>query len=121
LFALILGATCMLFSVLLRLNTLFQPNSLDVLCWVTFCFVIIKVINSGDRKWFIAGAVVFAIGFLNKYNMAFLIAGIFPAILLTRQRQLLYTRSFGISFFIALLVILPNLLWQYNHGFPVIG
>lgn len=31
LFALILGATCILFSTLLRINTLYQPNSLDVL------------------------------------------------------------------------------------------
>ena len=31
LFALILGATCVLFSALLRLNTLYQPNSFDVL------------------------------------------------------------------------------------------
>jgi len=33
LFALILGASCITFSVLMRLNTLYQPNSLDVLCW----------------------------------------------------------------------------------------
>src|SRR5690349_12316914 len=33
LFALVLGATCVLFSALLRLNTLFQPNSFDVLAW----------------------------------------------------------------------------------------
>ena len=36
LFALILGSTCVLFSALLRLNTLYQPNSLDVLSWTTF-------------------------------------------------------------------------------------
>src|SRR4249920_1469408 len=33
LFALILGSTCVLFSALLRLNTLYQPNSFDVLSW----------------------------------------------------------------------------------------
>jgi 4-amino-4-deoxy-L-arabinose transferase-like glycosyltransferase len=36
LFALILGATSVLFSVLLRLNTLYQPNSFDVLSWMLF-------------------------------------------------------------------------------------
>ncbi len=36
LFALILGATCVLFSALLRLNTLYQPNSFDVLSWTAF-------------------------------------------------------------------------------------
>src|SRR5690606_41967099 len=31
-FALILGTVCVLLSALLRLNTLYQPNSMDVLC-----------------------------------------------------------------------------------------
>src|SRR5215203_4296615 len=39
LFALIMGATAVLFSVLLRLNILYQPNSLDVLCWTAFYYV----------------------------------------------------------------------------------
>ncbi|HLW21465.1 MAG TPA: glycosyltransferase family 39 protein, partial [Cyclobacteriaceae bacterium] len=47
LYALILGASCIVFSVLLRLNTLYQPNSLDVLCWTGFYFVVIKYVKSG--------------------------------------------------------------------------
>ena len=42
LFALILGAGCVLFSALLRLNLLYHPNSLDALCWTTFCFILIN-------------------------------------------------------------------------------
>jgi 4-amino-4-deoxy-L-arabinose transferase-like glycosyltransferase len=49
LFALSLGATCVLFSVLLRLNILFQPNSLDVLCWTTFYYVVLKYINTENQ------------------------------------------------------------------------
>jgi hypothetical protein len=45
-FALILGATCVLFSALLRLNTLYQPNSFDVLCWTMLYFIIVKFINT---------------------------------------------------------------------------
>ncbi|HEY4651621.1 MAG TPA: glycosyltransferase family 39 protein, partial [Pontibacter sp.] len=33
LYAKILGATALLFSAMLRLNMLFQPNSFDMLCW----------------------------------------------------------------------------------------
>ena len=65
LFALILGATCVLFSLLLRLNTLYQPNSLDVLCWTTLYFVVIKYFNTEKQKWLFIGALIFAFGFLN--------------------------------------------------------
>jgi 4-amino-4-deoxy-L-arabinose transferase-like glycosyltransferase len=66
LFALILGATCVFFSVLLRLNTLFQPNSLDVLCWTAFYFFTIRYFKTQHPKWLYVCALVFAIGFLNK-------------------------------------------------------
>ncbi|QHT67251.1 glycosyltransferase family 39 protein [Rhodocytophaga rosea] len=120
LFALILGATCILFSVLLRLNTLYQPNSLDVLSWTAFYFVAIQYIQSEKQKWIYIGAIVFAIGFLNKYNVVFLIIGLLPAILLTPHRNILGRKAFYIAAFLGLLLVLPNLLWQYQNNFPVI-
>jgi len=120
LFALILGATCVLFSVLLRLNTLYQPNSFDVLSWTTFYFVIIKYFNTEKPKWLFVAAIVFALGFLNKYNIVFLLLGLLPAVLVTRQRKVFGQRKLYIAVLIGLLFILPNLLWQYDNNFPVI-
>jgi len=120
LFALVLGATCVLFSALLRLNTLYQPNSLDVLCWTTLYFCIIKYIHTEKTKWLFIGAITFAVGFLNKYNIAFLVLGIFPAILITQQRKILLQKQFYTAILLALLLILPNLIWQYNNNFPII-
>jgi 4-amino-4-deoxy-L-arabinose transferase-like glycosyltransferase len=50
LFALVLGATCVLFSALLRLNTLYQPNSFDVLSWTVLYFILLKYIKTDDSK-----------------------------------------------------------------------
>ncbi|MBT1704121.1 glycosyltransferase family 39 protein [Chryseosolibacter indicus] len=119
LFALILGATCVLFSVLLRLNMLYQPNSFDVLCWTFVYFILIKYINTENVKWLFTGAVVFALGFLNKYNIIFLAMGVLPALLLTPQRNLLAKKAFYIAALLALLLVLPNLIWQYQNNFPV--
>jgi len=118
LFSLILGATCVLFSSLLRLNILLQPNSLDVLCWTAFCFVLIQYCNTEKAKWFYIGMTVLAVGFLNKYNVVFLIAGIFPALLLAK-RSVFKDRQFYFSIGWFALLILPNLIWQYQNNFPV--
>ena len=120
LFALILGSTCVLFSVLLRLNQLYQPNSLDVLCWTSLCFILIKFINSQQPKWLFAGAVIFALGFLNKYNIVFLVIGLLPALLITKQRLILLKKEFYFAIILALLLVSPNLVWQYNNNFPVV-
>jgi hypothetical protein len=119
LFALVLGSTCILFSCLLRVNLLYQQNSLDVLSWTAFYFVLIKYINTEKRNWLFIGAVVFAIGFLNKYNFLFLTIGLLPAILLSQQRRLFAKKDFIFSILLALVLILPNLIWQYNNHFPV--
>jgi hypothetical protein len=120
LFALLLGATCVLFSDLLRLNTLYQPNSFDVLSWTTFYFIVIKYFKTENTKWLFIGALVFAFGFLNKYNIVFLLIGLMPSILLTEQRKIFAKKELYYSLFLGLLIILPNLIWQFKNNFPVI-
>lgn len=120
LYALILGATCILFSSLLRLNTLYQPNSLDVLCWTGFYYVMIQYLSAEKSKWLYTAAIVFAFGFLNKYNILFLLIGFLPALLLSNQRKLLTERKVYFALILGLVLILPNLLWQYNNHFPIV-
>lgn len=119
LFALILGASCVTFSVLFRLNTLYQPNSLDVLCWTLLFYFIIKYLNNNNSKWLYLVAVTFALGFLNKYNIIFLILGIIPAIVLSKERKVFLNKHLYYSILLAFILILPNLIWQYTNNFPV--
>jgi hypothetical protein len=119
LFALVLGAICVTFSVLIRINTLYQPNSLEYLLWTVLFFTIIKFINSGNNKWLYLAFITVAIAFLNKYNIVFLLLGLFPAILMTDLRKVFLNRHLYFSLLSSLILIIPNLLWQYNNGFPV--
>lgn len=119
-FAQILGATCVLFSALLRLNTLYQPNSFDVLSWTLVYFLVIKYFNSKNTKWLFIAATAFAMGFLNKYNIVFLLLGLLPAILLGEQRSVFEQKKFYFAVVLGLILITPNLLWQYQNDFPVI-
>ena len=120
LYALMLGATCIVFSSLLRINMLYQPNSLDVLCWTAFYYVVILYITTEKAKWLYVAAVVFAFGFLNKYNILFLLIGLLPALLLSGQRRILAEKNLYFALTIGLVLILPNLLWQYNNQFPIV-
>lgn len=120
LFALILSATAILLSALLRLNLLYQPNSIDVLCWALFYYCLIQFIYSNKDKWLLIAAVVFAFGFLNKYNVLFMAMGLFPALLITKQRKIFAGKHLYYAAGLALLLVLPNLVWQYQNDFPVI-
>lgn len=119
LYALILAATCILFSSLLRINFLYQPNSFDILCWTGFYFTIINYFGSDKSKWLYYAAIIFAVGFLNKYNVVFMLIGLIPALLLTRQRVVFTRVGIYYAALIALVIISPNLYWQYMNDFPV--
>jgi hypothetical protein len=119
LFALALGCMAVLFSAILRINTLFQPNSLDVLLWTSFYSVLIKYLQSTRSGWLYIGATIFALGFLNKYNFVFLLLGILPAVLITAHRVVFTRLNFYGAACLGLLLISPNLFWQYNNNFPV--
>ena len=120
LFALILGATAVTFSVLLRINMLYQPNSVDVLGWTLLYFCILQYIQKERNKWLYIAGVVLGFAFLNKYNILFLVAGLVPALLLTSQRKIFANKKLYLAGLIAFLIVLPNLIWQFQNNFPVI-
>ncbi len=119
-FALCLGAISVLFSSLLRINILYQPNSLDILLWTCLYLFILKYINSQKIVWLYVASFTFALGFLNKYNIVFLLLGLFPALLLTEHRKLFGNKHFYFAGLTAIVLIMPNLIWQYTNHFPVI-
>lgn len=120
LFALCVGAAAITFSVLVRINTLFQPNSTDIFFWTLFFYILVKYISSENVKWLYAAGIAAGFGFLSKYNFAFLLLGILPAILLTRHRQVFTKKAFYIAVGIAFIIVLPNLVWQYQNNFPTL-
>lgn len=93
-YAKILTSIFLIFSVFTRLNILFQPNSFDILAWTIVFWLLIKYFHSQHSKWLMLLAVIIALGLYNKYNIVFLIAGLFAGFLLTPKEQSLQKRNF---------------------------
>jgi hypothetical protein len=120
LFSKILASCALLFSVLVRLNILFQPNSFDILAWTIIFYLLIKFVQSDKPKWLFYLSVIVALGFYNKYNVVFLMIGLFGGILLSYQSRLLFIPAVWKAILLAFILILPNIIWQVVHNFPVI-
>jgi hypothetical protein len=120
LFALVLSATAVTFSVVMRINILYQPNSLDILSWTLVYFCLIKYLDTRQKEWIWSTGILFAIGFFNKYNIVFLLLGLLPALLLTKNRSIFFRKDIYIAALIAFILIFPNLLWQQQNHFPVV-
>lgn len=118
LFAKVMVALAVLFSVLLRINTLFQPNSFEIMAWTAAFYFLVRYLHRGTAIHLYILAFVFAIAFLNKYNVMFPMAGIGLAWLLLPQRRLLWTPHLVGAAILFLLLIAPNIYWQVSHGVP---
>ena len=104
----------------LRSNTLFQPVSFNQFFWLLSAYLIVKLLKTSNPKYWISIFIVFGIAFLNKYSITFFILSFLMAILLTEYRVLFKSKYFFLGGILGIIIILPNLIWQYNHNWPVI-
>ena len=120
LYAQSIAAICLIFSALARLNILFQPNSFDILAWTFVFFSLLSYFQTGKNRWLYWMGIGIGFGFLNKYNIAFQLLGLLPALLMTKERKIFKNPHFYTAFGLAFFIVLPNLIWQWNNSFPVI-
>ncbi len=98
-------------------GALMQYVSFDYLAWVLAAYFIIRVLRSTDQRWWMAVGASIGFGMLSKYTMAFLVVAIIAGLVLTDARCSFKSKWLWIAAAIALVVWLPNLLWQWRHDF----
>lgn len=116
----ILTSVLLIFSVYARIHVLFQPNAFDILAWTSVFYFLIKYLKNHHAKWLLYLSVIVALGFYNKYTLIFLILGLAAGLLITQQRSLFTNKNFYYAIGLSLLLLLPNIIWQIIHHFPVV-
>jgi hypothetical protein len=96
---------------------LFWYTTFDYLWWVLGAYFTIRLLKSEDLRWWVAIGAVEGFGLLTKYSIAYLIAGILCGAILTQAGRYLVNGWFWAGHALALLICLPNILWQFRHDF----
>jgi hypothetical protein len=97
--------------------TEFQYSTFDYLWWVLIAYFVIRLLKSEDPRWWMAIGVTIGVGLQTKYTICFFIAGILGGMVLTCARRYFLSGWFWGGVGVALLIFLPNFLWQVRHGF----
>lgn len=92
----------------------------EVVFWTAIALVLARLIRTEDpRLWPLFG--LFAgLGLQNKHSIVFFAFGLVAGLLFTPERRLLWSRWLIAGGVVALLVFLPNLIWQAIHGWPTL-
>jgi 4-amino-4-deoxy-L-arabinose transferase-like glycosyltransferase len=101
----------------LLMGALFQYVAFDYLWWTVVAYCTIRLLRTENPRWWLVIGAAIGMGMLTKYTMAFCVAGLVAGVLLTGARRYLAGRWLWGGAALALLIVLPNLLWQARHGF----
>lgn len=114
------GLSVLLASVFLNWGAMLTNNAFDLLFWTLAAYLLIVIIKEDrPRLWIALGAVV-GVALQNKYSIAFFIAALAAGLLLSPARKKILNAWPLKGAGIALLIFLPNLVWQVRHGLPFI-
>jgi hypothetical protein len=98
---------------------LFQPVVFDQLWWVLCVWLILRYINTQAVKYLYFIGIVLGFGVLTKYTMLFFAGALLVGLTLSKQRRLLLSKHLLGAVAVAIVIALPNIIWQIAHHWPV--
>ena len=115
---LLAGMAALLCPLLLAFGTIFYTDSFQPIAWLFCTYALIGIIRDGNERWWLPLGLVIGLAFMVKYTIAFWVVALLLGVLLTSARGRLARPGPYLAAAVALLIVLPNLLWQWAHGWP---
>lgn len=115
----VLSALCMAVAggTLAVTHTL-STTTIDLLAWTVASYLLIRLLGGADQRWWVAVGVVLGVGLENKWLIGFFAAAMSLALIIVGPRRVLITPWYGLAAVIAVLLWVPNVIWQAEHGWP---
>jgi hypothetical protein len=118
-FAVLLACLGVLVAPVILANAArFSMNPFEPLFWMGAIYFLLLAINRDRPQFLVWAGVLVGLGLENKHSTAFFLIALLVGLLATSQRCLFRSKWLWIAAGIIVLLALPNLIWQYRHGFP---
>ncbi len=115
----VLAALAVLIApAVLAFDSYLSMNSIEPVIWMACALLVIRIIQTGNTRWWLWFGAFSGIGLLNKDTMLMFGFALVAGLLLTAERRLMWNRWFFMAGGIAFLIFLPNLVWMIQHHFP---
>jgi MFS family permease len=113
------GIAAAFVPVWMALGSLFTYDFLDQLTLVLLFFSLLKLLKTENLKWWLVIGAIAGIGLMVKPSEIFFIASMALGLLLTKHRRMYATKWPWLGALVAFVIILPAIIWQAAHNFPI--
>jgi 4-amino-4-deoxy-L-arabinose transferase-like glycosyltransferase len=100
--------------------TRLSMNPFEPLFWMGCIYVLLLAINRQKPQLLVGCGVLIGLGLENKHSTVFFLGALVLGLLLSPERRFLVSKWFWLAAAIALVIALPNVMWQYQHHFPTL-
>jgi hypothetical protein len=98
----------------------FSMNAFDAFAWIVCARIGARLLNGGDRRWWLVFGVAVGLGLLNKYSIGFFTFAFVVGLVLTPQRRILAGAWPWIGGAIAAALFAPHVVWELMNGLPTL-
>jgi 4-amino-4-deoxy-L-arabinose transferase-like glycosyltransferase len=112
------AAASALAFVYVVMHYLFTMNAFEPLFWTGCAYVLVRIVKTGDERLWLWFGLVAGLGLQNKYSMAVYAFALVVGVLLSPERRAFARPWIWLGGGVALLVFLPNLVWNVRHDWP---
>lgn len=107
--------TVLIAPVYLRTGNLLCIPAFEPFYWVLCSYLIVRIIQEDRPKLWLWVGLAAGLGLMTKHTMLFYVAGLGAGLVITSQRRLLKSPWLWAGAGVALLILLPNLIWQMQN------
>jgi 4-amino-4-deoxy-L-arabinose transferase-like glycosyltransferase len=115
----VLAAACFaLDPFFLGAHHLFQTVTFDQLAWLLASFALVRLLRTGDGRWWLGVGAAVAFGLLAKPTILLWVLGAGVGVLVTPARRHLRSRWLAVAVLLASVAAIPFLVFQVHHAWP---
>jgi hypothetical protein len=102
----------------LAVGTFMTTDMLQALTWLGVSWCLVRLMQRGDDRWWIAIGLITGISLWSKYLIVFYLVALAVGLVVTPLRRSLARPWIYAGAAVALFMALPNIWWQWAHGWP---